>query len=64
MSSVVNLQERLILCQEDFFIGIADSYKYRKELGVNKFHDKDLRKKSHFIIKFTLMQAIQENKFV
>jgi hypothetical protein len=56
VSRVVNLNERLILCQEDFYIGVSDAYKYRKELSVNKFQDRDLRKKSHFIISLTLIE--------
>ena len=56
VSKVENLNERLLLCQEDFFIGISDAYKYRKEVSVNKLQDKDLRKKSHFIINLSLVQ--------
>ena len=33
VSRLVNLQERLILCSEDFYIAIADAYKYRKDLS-------------------------------
>ena len=56
MSQVVDLAERLILCPEDFYIALADAFRCRKELSLSEFSDKDIRKKTHFIIGFTLMQ--------
>ena len=61
VSRLVNLNERLVLCSEDFYIAIADAYRYRKELSLNHFQDKDLRKKSHFIVNLTLVQQLQDN---
>ena len=62
VSRVVNLNERLILCSEDLYIAIADAYRYRKELSLNHFQDKDLRKKSHFIINLALVQQLSDDK--
>lgn len=59
MSQVMDLNERLILCPEDFYIALADAFRTRKELSLSEFRDKDIRKKSHFIIGFTLMQQQQ-----
>lgn len=53
------MNERLILCPEDFYIALADAFRTRKELSLSEFRDKDIRKKSHFIIGFTLMQQQQ-----
>ena len=56
VSRLVNLQERVVMCPQDFFSAVADAFRSRKELGLNKFQDKDLRKKSHFVINFNLVQ--------
>jgi hypothetical protein len=56
MSQVMDLNERLILCPEDFYIALADAFRSRKEISLNEFRDKDIRKKTHFVVAFTLMQ--------
>lgn len=56
MSHVADLNERLVLCPEDFYIALADAFRCRKEISASEFKDKDLRKKTHFVISFTLMQ--------
>lgn len=55
MSQVMDLNERLILCPEDFYIALADAFRARKDLSLSEYRDKDIRKKSHFIIAFQLM---------
>lgn len=57
-SSLVNISERLILSSEDFYIAISDAYRTRKELGI-KLNDRDIRRKSHFIITLSLCQKTQ-----
>lgn len=52
-SSLVNISERLILSSEDFYIAISDAYRTRKELGI-KLNDRDIRRKSHFILTLSL----------
>lgn len=56
VSRLTNMTERLVLCTEDFYIALADAFRYRKELGTIKYQDKDLRKKSHFIISLSLVK--------
>jgi hypothetical protein len=48
----VNVTERLVLCTEDLYIAIGDAYKQRKKVS----DDKDLRKKSHFVISLNLVK--------
>ena len=55
ISKVVNLNERLVLSTDDFYVAINDSFRYRRELGVNRYYDKEIRKKSHFVIGLTLV---------
>ena len=62
VSRLINLKERLVISTEDFYIAIADAFKYRKEIGCNKYFDRDIRKKSHFIISLSLVQQKPENK--
>ena len=59
-SRVVNLNERLVLCSEDFYIALGDAYKLRKSIGLNVFKDKDLRKKSHRAVCLTLVEKSPE----
>lgn len=35
VSRLVNLNERLVLCAEDFYLAIADAYRSRKDLSYN-----------------------------
>ena len=52
VSRLVNVSERLVLCAEDLYIAIGDAYKQRKKVT----DDKDIRKKSHFVISLNLVR--------
>ena len=59
MSRINGLNDRIILSLEDFFVAVADAFRYRKELSLGpEFRDKDLRKKSHFIINVALIHQV------
>lgn len=62
VSQLQGVHERLLLSSEDFYVGISDAYRNRKELGSQRLQDKDLRKKSHFIISLSLVQQSPEKK--
>ena len=50
------------MCPEDFYLAIADAYRYRKELSLNRYFDKEIRKKCHFVISLSLVQQIPERQ--
>ena len=62
VSRVSNLTERLIINAEDFFAAISDSFKMRKNLSSLRYSDRDLRKKSHFVVGFTLVKQVNESQ--
>lgn len=56
ISKVVNLNERLCLTTDDFYVAIADSYRSRKEIAYNKLNEKEIRKRSQFVISLNLVK--------
>ena len=60
ISKLVNLNERLILAPGDYKQAIGDAYKQRKYLSQTIYRDKDLRKKSHFIVSLSLFKKVQD----
>jgi hypothetical protein len=55
------MTERLILSSQDFYSAIADAFRFRKELAINKYGDRELRKKSHFIVGLSLVTQTAKN---
>ena len=55
------MTERLILSSQDFYTAIADAFRFRKELAINRFGDREMRKKSHFIVGLSLVTKTNKN---
>lgn len=64
LSRINGLNDRIILTLEDFFVAVADAFRCRKELSLGtEYRDKDLRKKSHFVINLALIQQVASKQF-
>lgn len=55
VSKLKNLTEKVVFSLEDFYVILQEAFKQRRLESTN-VHDTQLRKKSHFIISFTLMK--------
>ena len=57
-----NLTEKVVLNIEEFYSVLQEAFKNRRIESVST-HQSDLRKKSHFVISFTLMKRTHQKKF-
>ena len=62
VSRLKNLTEKVVLNIEEFYSVLQEAFKNRRIESVST-HQSDLRKKSHFVISFTLMKRTSSKKF-